>query len=496
MATTGLDSQQPALAREHLPAPRRFPVEAVLLLVLVAAGFVVRLWPISQVHYWDETVYLQNAEVICCGRTNYSELSSRPPLLSLIFAAVFKVWHSVYAASIVIALLNALGPLFLYLLGRRLMGRTAAAIAALMLAFLPFFASGDVGNSLLSDSPALTLILICFWMLAKAAPGKAERWFAFAGLTGALAVLMRFASLPTVAVLSLLCLRPHRRIAAVLKFGIGFAAGFAPYLLWSRVRYGGFLSTLLHGWQNVAGSVEPTSYYLQNLPTIFSWLTMAGIALWFIAKSFHFNQTQESADLGSTAPPASRDLLYWELFLWGWVVIVLAYYMAIPHKELRYILPLAPPLLLLAGRGLAQLFRFRNVALRAAAALVLIAAFAYTCAPILARFRSPLLSPYVSEEKEVSDYLKSVAPKSAVLYANFNYPVFAYYTGLTTHVLLDQGDSFYQQFPGNMPEDGYLLVYRELDMNPHLDWVDANPHFHRLTDFPSLVVYQYRARTN
>src|ERR1041385_7650304 len=94
---------------------RRLPIEAVLLFLLVAAAFIVRLWPVWKVHFWDEAVYLQNAEVICCGKLNYSELDSRPPLLSLLFAGAFKLWHSAYAASILTAALNALGPLVLYL---------------------------------------------------------------------------------------------------------------------------------------------------------------------------------------------------------------------------------------------------------------------------------------------------------------------------------------------------------------------------------------------
>lgn len=68
---------------------RRCMVESTFLIMLVACGFLVRLLPIARCHFWDETVYLQNAEVICCGKSNYSELDNRPPLLSLIFAATF-----------------------------------------------------------------------------------------------------------------------------------------------------------------------------------------------------------------------------------------------------------------------------------------------------------------------------------------------------------------------------------------------------------------------
>ncbi len=98
---------------------RKLAVESAFVILLVAAAFTVRLWPMSRAHFWDEAVYLQNAEVICCGKTNYSELSSRPPLLSLVFAGVFLLWNSVYAACLVTAFLNAIGPLFLYFLPSR-----------------------------------------------------------------------------------------------------------------------------------------------------------------------------------------------------------------------------------------------------------------------------------------------------------------------------------------------------------------------------------------
>ncbi|MGI9101623.1 MAG: glycosyltransferase family 39 protein [Terriglobales bacterium] len=470
--------------------PRRFPVTAVLLLLLVGAAFLVRLWPVRQVHFWDEAVYLQNAEVICCAKTNYSELDSRPPLLSLLFAIAFRIWHSAYAAGILTAALNSLGPLFLYLAGRRVVGKCGAAIAAMLLTFLPFFISGATGNSLLTDSPALTLVLVCFWMLLKSE--DSETWFAGAGFAGAMAVLMRFASLPTIAVLSLLTLRGTRRIAAVLRFSIGLAAGLLPYLLWSRIRYGGFLTTLRHGWGNVAGSIEPASFYVQNFAQVFSWVAVAGLVLWLAISIFRrVNSSVYDRVFGADAQPSRRG---WAMFLWFWTLIVLAYFSAIPHKELRYILPLAPPLLLLTGSGLAHLVRFQRLPAKVAGVVVLVLALGFTFAPDMGRFRDPLVSPFISEEKEVSDYLNSRAPQSAVLYTNFNSPVFGYYTRLTTRVLMAQGDAFYRQFPQAMPADGYLVLYRELDKDPRMDWVEANAHFRRAVEFPSLIVYEYRAR--
>ena len=49
------------------------------------------------------------------------------------------LWHHVYAASIATALLNALGPVLLYVSGRMIAGPIPGAIASLLLAFSPFF---------------------------------------------------------------------------------------------------------------------------------------------------------------------------------------------------------------------------------------------------------------------------------------------------------------------------------------------------------------------
>lgn len=84
-------------------------------------------------------VYLQDAKVICCGKTNYSELDFRPPLLSLLFAGTFLIKDHIFAVCIVTATLNALGPVLLFLSGRRIVGALPSALASLLLAFGPFF---------------------------------------------------------------------------------------------------------------------------------------------------------------------------------------------------------------------------------------------------------------------------------------------------------------------------------------------------------------------
>ena len=463
--------------------------EWLFIAVLIVAAFALRLWPLSKDHFWDETVYLQNAQVICCGKLNYSELDSRPPLLSLILAAVFLFWNHVYAAAIVTALLNACGAALLYLGGRMIMGRAGSAIAAVLLAFLPFFVTE--GHTLLSDSPALTFIVLAFWLLLRALQKPTTVRFGFAGLVLAFAVLIRFASGPSVAVLGLLTLRAERRLKAVIACCAGSLIGMTPYLVWSRIRWGGFFVIVRNGWRNFRGPTPSFWYYGAHFPDIFSWVTCAGLALWVA-------QWLWSRRVGLVRPPAlsgpsSAQQNLVEAYLWFWAAALFAFFSALHHKELRYAVPLGPPVLLLAGSGISVLITSRQKAVRLASILVLSCALAYTFLPSFRLFEEPFLDDEVSEEVNVSDFLTHTAQPGTVLYTNFNYPVFAFYTDFPVRRLPEGGAALYDILD-RLPTNGILIAYKESEdiAAPRLDWLDSNPHFRRFREFPSLVLYQYR----
>ena len=225
----------------RLRAPGRWTAFAPLCLsLLVAAAFLIRLWGMSKMHFWDEDVYLLNAQYIFNGHAGYLEIDSRPPLLPLLFAGAFHVWNSDYAAEIVTAMFNALGPLFMVLAGRRIVGQSAAAIVALLLAFAPFFvgvcpdgSGGFVpncnGHSLLTDCPALTLTLLSLWLGLRALEKQTALRFLGFGFSLAMVVLMRFGSLSTVGILSLLALAPRGRVKASIAGAIGFALAGLPH---------------------------------------------------------------------------------------------------------------------------------------------------------------------------------------------------------------------------------------------------------------------------
>lgn len=121
---------------------------------------------------------------------------------------------------------------------------------------------------------------------------------------------------------------------------------------------------------------------------------------------------------------------------------MLIFFSALHHKEPRYVMPIAAPVLLLAGIGLSTVLRSVKAGTRIAGTVLLACALAYTFAPALQRFESPLVDDDVSEQMKVSDFLSKSVPRDTVLYANFNYPVFAYYTNLPVHRILATGPAF------------------------------------------------------
>jgi 4-amino-4-deoxy-L-arabinose transferase-like glycosyltransferase len=474
-------------------------LEFFLLFLLVAAAFLARIWGISKTHFWDEMVYLQNAQVICCGKINYSELDFRPPLISLIYAGAFLLWHHIYAACIVAAFLNALGPIFLYLAGRLSVGRLPAAIAALLLAFSPFFvgvfpngfASDDTGNSLLTDSPALTMLLLAFWLLLRALDRQSTSRFALAGLALALSILMRFGTLPSVGMLFLLPLAAKRRWKALISCGAGLLVGLAPYLLWSRLRFGAFFFTLHAGWTHVEGPEESIFFYLRNSAAIFTPVALFGFvvtaALWLWRP---FGALPSRPRLPA-AFPSSLSPLALQAFLWLWLLMEFVFFSAMPHKEPRYILPLVPPFLLLAGSGLALFCALFRGPFRPAGALLVAAFLVLTFLPLRARFSGPFIDPGTPEEMLASQFLQTRLPPGTILYMSFNYPAFAFYTSYRIHELSAVGPALYNDIE-QIPPGGVLIVYRKTDevWEPDIEWVDANPKFQRMRDFSTFVIYR------
>ena len=486
------------LDRLRLTLKNRPSILIVSLFLLFVSAFLVRVWGLSYIHYWDEMVYLQNAKVICCGKTNYSELDFRPPLLSMLYAVTFLIRDHIFAACIVTAVLNALAPVFLFLSGRKVVGALAAALASLLLAFGPFFVgvfpagfdSDDTGNSLLTDSPALTLVLLGLWLMLRALEKEKLSRFALAGFVISMAILMRFGSIPTAGLLCLAPLMAKDRWRALMATAAGLMAGLGPYLLWSHAAYGGYFETLRKGWKNVEGPAPPFTFYLTNMPILFTWMGVLGLLLAAGAGLILPLKAARATSTRSAGDHISETVRRIQGALWLWLVVDFLFYSLMPHKEPRYFMPAAPPFLLLAGSGLALLCRLPGRRLRAMGVVALGAATVAVLLPALSQFDGPFIVPDHPEEMDASIFLESRFPPSTPVYMNFNYPAFAYFTNYKINVLPIGGPEVYSAVD-HMPEGGILVAYRENESgDPKVAVLNQDASLEKLKEYKTLVIYR------
>jgi len=118
----------------------------------------------------DETVYLQNADTLL-GAQNYNEFDVRPPVISIVMATGFLLWHHPFAADILLALLSALAAPFICLTARELYGDKTAILAGVIAAFSPFLVQN--GHYIMSDAPAVTFSSVAFYFFSDPKDGKA-----------------------------------------------------------------------------------------------------------------------------------------------------------------------------------------------------------------------------------------------------------------------------------------------------------------------------------
>ncbi len=113
------------------------------------------------------------------------------------------------------------------------------------------------------------------------------------------------------------------------------------------------------------------------------------------------------------------------------------------------------------------------------------------------RFSEPFVNGDVPDEMLASQFLQTAVPPGTMLYMNFNYPAFAYYTDLKIHEMGGIfGPALYDTIQ-QIPPGALLVVYRKTDevWEPGIDWVDANPRFQRMREFSTLVLYRRLAES-
>ncbi|MFP4523815.1 MAG: ArnT family glycosyltransferase [Candidatus Woesearchaeota archaeon] len=323
--------------------------------LVIACTFVLalalRIWYASlpAVAWWDETIYVSMAKhLFSSGSLGYWEVF-RPPIMPVLMG--FGWWLGLPALAVgkVVGVVASLGVLvFTYLIGERLY-KNAGLVAVAVLAFIPTFFR--FGGMALSAIPATFLSFLGLWLVLN------KKWY-WAGLAFGVAFLTRFvlalfgvgvALALVVAWLSSGRLRVEWRswLNSISLFVVGGFSVLIPYLLVHLIIIGDPLFPILeasqvftqyNNWVYDYGNWYYVVEVLKN--SVFFLFSLLGLYLFV-----RWRKWRDTAWMGVLVP----------------LVLLVAYFLTVQHKEIRFFTPMFPMLAILAGVGVSWLLgRFRR----------------------------------------------------------------------------------------------------------------------------------------
>ncbi len=194
---------------------------------------------------------------------------------------------------------------------------------------------------------------------------------------------------------------------------------------------------------------------------------------------------------GSSSIPLSSGSR--QIYLALWALSLFLFFSSLPHKEPRYIIPVAVPLFLLSGVGWSLLFQTPRILARAAAAFLLLTSTALCVWTDRERFSKAFVYHDENEEMIVSSYIREHSDATTVLYAASSYPDFAYYSGRKTVPLPSSGPQAYAVI-NDIPQNSVVIAFKRYEDGTvpelKLAWLDGNTDFSKMADFESIVLYR------
>jgi hypothetical protein len=345
-SATLIRRRSPALGNGHSPGlpnaqtqPRTMPAWVWLLVVLAVAAFL-RLYALNRLGFnSDEAVYAGQAASISGARSflNYFPIYRAHPLLYQ--SAVSIAYQFVLSDFVarVVAVLFGLGTIVVcYLLGALLYDRRTGLLAGGILALMPYHVV--VSRQALLDGPEVFFTTLALYALAKYRTSAQPRWlYALGGMLGLAFLTKETALIVLGAVFIYFALDAEVRLTrrvVVLSVGLFVALAFVYPIATS---FGGASKSgkSFFLWQLLRKPNHGYSFYPDTaIPDLGILVIAAAAAALFVLR---------------------RERSWRETMLLCWIGVPFLFFNAWPTKGYQYLLLIAPPIAVLAARGLARL---------------------------------------------------------------------------------------------------------------------------------------------
>lgn len=311
-----------------------------LLGVAMISGAVLRIWEINAMGYnTDEAVYAGQAAAIAgvpVLKDIFPVFRAHPLLFQFLLSLIYKIQFSDLAGRL-LAVAFGLGTIYLtYQIGKTLYSRLAGSMAALFLALMPYHVI--VSRQVLLDGPMVFFGTLTLYMLARFGKSQKVSWLYAAGVSMGLTFLSKETGIVLVgSIFIFLALASDLRVRIwnLILMTLLMLVVIAPFPITLALAGGSTTGQNYLVWQLFRRPNHEWQFYLANIPS--------ALGIWLIA----------AAVLGIVILWHHRS--WREKLLLSWVVVPFVFFQVWPVKGYQYLLPIAAPMALLAGRTLAKL---------------------------------------------------------------------------------------------------------------------------------------------
>ena len=331
----------PQLALLSLPKLSEVTVSRIILAIALVAGTFLRVWQINTMGYnTDEAVYAgQGASVagVPILKDLFPTFRAHPLLFQFMLSISYKIHFSDLIGRLLAVAVGLASIFITYQLGKTLYGRLPGVLAATFLALMPYHVV--VSRQVLLDGPMMFFATLTLYMLARFGKTQRVSWLFAASAAMGLTFLSKETGIILMgSIYTFLALAPEVRVRIrdLVVASVILGLTMAPFPITLMAVSGGSSTGRNYLiWQLFRRPNHEWSFYLQVVPPAVGILVIAAAALGLVL--------------------LWKERSWREKLLLAWIFVPVAFFQLWPVKGFQYLLPIAPPLAVLAGRLLGVL---------------------------------------------------------------------------------------------------------------------------------------------